>query len=61
MGRIRRLLKQDVKTAIKAVSNVQHKITNSPPKTEFKMKELKKDLAVGQKRSSETSNGKCSF
>ena len=57
MGRIRRLLKQDVKTAIKAVSNVQHKITNSPPKSDFKMKEL----AVGQKRSSETSNGKCSF
>jgi hypothetical protein len=39
-----------VKTAIKAESLIAHNKDNSPPKTEFKMKELKKDLAVGQKR-----------
>jgi len=46
IGRIKRLLKDDVKKSNFVGSLIVKNKNNSPPKSEFKMK----DLAVGQKR-----------
>ena len=40
-SRIRRLLKQDDKSSKKAGSSIVQNTHNSPPKSDFKMKELK--------------------
>jgi len=45
LGRVRRLLKPTL-NAVAQVASIVKNIDNSPPKSEFKMK----DLAVGQKR-----------